>query len=259
MASFGKNLLAAVAVVSLGSAFASVADAAPITFSFTDQAGTTSNLVDLNVSAGLGQQTTIVQGLHNGSPSGQAFTDVGTLFVNSGDTLAGPTSVAQTGPLKITYSLTGTQLANGNLSFNAGGTINLFENGVNIAIFSLVSPSGSTGSNFSNFNSLVAGTIQLSLVQTGGTIADVFGTAEPGTILELADIVPTFNDPSTFTVGPCDPSNPLFDGSNACETLTTRGEAGQVFVGVIPEPGSLALIGSSLLGIAFLRRRKSTV
>lgn len=261
MLSKSKHLLIAATAIVLVTGFTTSSHATPTpvqSFSFTDQAGTLNNIVNIGVSSGSSQPTTIIQGV-NGSnnTAGLGFTESGLLNITNANLLNGPpfsVSIPSTGPLVINYSLSGVANLDGSITFNTGGSIFLTEGATTIASFSVVAPSGSTGSNFTNINSITAGIVQLTLEQNpGGLVPNVFTSSTPGFILELANITPSFNAP---TIGACPEGDATFAGAAACATITTSAEGGNISA-AIPEPGSLALIGGSLFALGLIRRRKS--
>jgi hypothetical protein len=270
MASFGKNLLGAVALVGLVSGFASAAHAGVIDFGFNPGVGGTGADNDPNVAIlGIGAgSSTIVQNVGPGnSVAGQSFTETGTLNITNytppGSSTGVPfvqglsgggssfSGLGTTGKsLTLSFSVSGFVDNAGNLHFNgAADAVTLFLNTtgapVTLAKFNVLPGTGGTG--ITSLGALPTGAVSLLLSEdVASSIPGLFteGTTDIGGIaLDLTNIQPTFQSEGG---GP---------GANQ-ETINVS-DTGNVQLEILPEPGTLVLIGASLVGLGVVRRRKS--
>ncbi len=272
MASSGKNLLAAVAVVAFASGFASIANAGTVPFDFNVGVGGTgaadaTNVAILGIGGG---SSTIIQNVGPGnSVFNQNFSESGTLnvtnFTQSPTNAVIPfvgglngsssafSGLGTTGTnLTLSFSVSGFVDGSGNLHFNGGhDAVTLFLNttGVPVTLAHFNVLPGTAGTGITSLGALPTGAISLLLQEDVATsLANLFtvGGQDIGSIaIDLTNVQPTFQSASA---GP---------GANQ-ETIVVS-DTGNVQIQLVPEPGTLTLVGASLVGLFYLRRRKSAV
>jgi len=263
MLSLRKGLLAAAAGVVMAAGVASNANALPFDFNLANgvAAGTDLHVVNIDT---LGFQqngtTQIFQQISGGSASNQPFTDQGELALQTfTDATTHNSHVIPTfRNITLDYSLSGHENAGGFLVFDAGGIVTMKLDGTTVATFEVVPPSTST-TKF-DVNNLTTATLSLglNLVQAGppvNLITDLLGNSLEGISIDIVTAQPQFLakdvNPATCPVGA-----PFT--LTTCELLTPNAIPGTVgVIASVPEPGTLALIGASLFGLASIRRRKA--
>jgi hypothetical protein len=140
-------------------------------------------------------------------------------------------------------------------STTAGGTGVYNGVGLNLGSFEILNPSG--GIFPANFlggagpNGTVDGTFTELATLFPGLFQDSAGNnLGPGTVLHLINVSATLNPPFPSCFG-----NPLCTGNQSFGI--TNGNQYVLSLVPVPEPGSLLLLGTGLLGLAGLRRKRA--
>jgi len=225
--------------------------------------------------------STVTQTLLGGVPINQPFTDTGTLQLadyHKEPTGSFTSSFGLPGNDVLYFKftgLTGTFNPDGTLSFNttASSPIQLILDNQGgstetLANFNVVPPSGGSGFGVFFGGAGPNATVDISLQESSG-IAGLFTNSlnQPlslATTLHLVNVDalndPTFNPNPAFSGGA--PCNATTGGVGCTSAIVHVNNGGQynLAVNVVPEPGTLSLLGGGLLllGFAGSRRRKGS-
>lgn len=237
-------------------------------FNLGDVSGSFSDITNINYMS-LDGTSTITQNVVGGSALGQTFSETGQIFITgyhleSDITPYGIGGIIGTNQIYFRFTnLTGTLNPDGTVTFDPNsGTIALYldSNGnfgdgttATLGNFDIVAPSG--GSNLDFFGGAQANsTLDVTLVETStlypGLYADSLGNPLPLNLtLHLGNL-----DSKLCNIDPNPDNSGVVNGDGT--SLICVENAGQYNLALkAPEPGSLALVGFGLLGLAFLRRR----
>lgn len=178
-------------------------------------------------------------------------------FTNTGGTLTGSTSgLTLTGSqLSVVAGLGGGTITTGNLgtvTFSTGSFISTTGTGVNsVSTFNgggsfVITGNGMSGvPNGVIFNGTFNGTVTLTLTGTTSSGGDIY--------LLSGQVSGTWYNGTT--VGGATSQIYLFTGKNGWMGSSTVG-SGDTIIGTVPEPGTLGLLGTGLVGLAGIVRKK---
>ena len=250
--------------------FASLALASSLLAAAPAQAVLTNWILDTN-GAAAGGQVTVSQfiDLTGIAYANNTFTSASTFNFNEFglfNALSADFATLLNPALSATFSATGTGTTGGLLSF-LSGTLNVFSGADNIGTFNLLSGSANLAADTVLPNGAISLVFQATAISSG-----YFFT---GGMLDLSTLLPEtvlfgFATTNAIPIGTGGAINPaLINGYNASfggldiPLGTVANQVTNVFISnngqfqlQIPEPGSMALLGIGLLGLALASRRK---
>lgn len=219
--------------------------------------GTATNVKLLDLAGGT---ATILQTLSGGSPVNQPFTETGTVaitdYLKVGALLPTGLPLGNATDAFFTFNLSGKVVGAGENVFFTGGSATLYlENDADLnpatgtvqklAVFDLIP--GASGTSLGG-NNIPSGSLQLAFKEDPASpVTDLFSKGAQtldGFAFELVNVQPVLDT----DISP----NPSITGNT--ETIVVTDE-GQLKLAV-PEPGSMLILGSALLGFGFVSRKR---